>query len=153
MKAFLNGGVVFGRRGMSVLLGVVAGIALTGCGSNVPGPSPRVVVVEVTDRNAPPPKDDGFVDDRLEDKKTDFNPELVDRRPLEGWQVNQSEAVLRLDVPILQPDFEAHYLVLHPSYQVASKIAGGQAGLLPSVNMLDGKAKQFDDGLYAALDL
>ena len=41
-------------------------------------------------------------------------------------------------------------LVLYPSYAAAMKKAKGQA--LASVNLIDGKAKQFDDGLYAALD-
>ncbi|MCI0357709.1 MAG: hypothetical protein L0211_04385, partial [Planctomycetaceae bacterium] len=127
-------------------------IAPLGCGTGVPGIDPNVVVVEVTDRKPPPPSDDGLADDRLSDKKTDFDPELVDRRPLEGWLVNQSEAVIKLDVPIVQPDYEGHLLVLHPSYQAALK-AAERRNPLPSVNLLDGKAKQFDDGLYAAIDL
>jgi hypothetical protein len=42
---------------------------------------------------------------------------------------------------------------LHPSYAAAR--AGNRSGteVLPSLNAIDGKAKQFDDGLYAALDL
>jgi len=125
---------------------------LIGCGTGVPGLDPNVVVVEVTDRNPPPPADDGLADDKLEDKKTSFDPELVDRRPLEGWLVNQSEAVIKLDVPMVQPDYEQELLVLHPSYK-AALAASQNRNPLPSVNLLDGKAKQFDDGLYAAIDL
>ena len=53
---------------------------------------------------------------------------------------------------MVQPDYEADLLVLHPSYRAAMKAAENR-NALPSVNLLDGKAKQFDDGLYAAIDL
>ena len=96
---------------------------LIGCGTGVPVLDPNVVVVEVTDRNPPPPADDGLADDKLEDKNTSFDPELVDRRPLEGWLVNQSEAVIKLDVPMVQPDYEQDLLVLHPSYKAAMAAA------------------------------
>ena len=80
----------------------------------------------------------------------------MDRRPLEGWLVNSSDAVIRLDVPMVHPDTEGHLLVLRPSYAAAldaARRAGVPAAeVLPSVNLIDGKAKQFDDGLYAALD-
>jgi len=123
-----------------------------GCGTGIPGVDPNVVVVEVTDRNPPKPIADGLVDDKLEDKLTSFDPDLIDRRPLDGWRINQSEAVISLDVPMVQPDYEADLLVLHPSYQVAMN-AAEHRNPLPSINLLDGKAKQFDDGLYAAIDL
>nr|AXL06669.1 hypothetical protein [uncultured bacterium] len=125
---------------------------LAGCGTGVPGLDPNVVVVEVTDRTPPEPVEDGLVGDKLEDKKTTFDPDLVDRRPLGDWRINQSEAVIELDVPIVQPDYEADLLVLHPSYKAAMKAAENR-NPLASVNLLDGKAKQFDDGLYAAIDL
>src|SRR5262249_19753067 len=59
--------------------------------------------IEVTDYA--PPKDDDIplADDRLEDKKTAFDPSLVDRRPIEQWSLTGSEAVIRLDVPIIKP--------------------------------------------------
>src|SRR5262245_49764453 len=75
-----------------------------------------------------PPADSGavagLVDDRLEDKKTAFDPDLVDRRPLGGWLVNASEAVIRLDVPPVKPDVNPEMGVLHASYAVAMKAAG-----------------------------
>jgi hypothetical protein len=116
-----------------------------GCNSNVD-------VVEVTDRNPPPPVNDGLVDDLLEDKETVFDPERVDRRPLDGWRINQSAAVIRLDVPLAQPDLQPGLLYLFPSYRAAMQYAESQQSLV-SVNMIDNKAKQFDDGLYAAIDL
>jgi hypothetical protein len=142
-------------RGWSVTsILLVAG--LVGCGSGIPGIDPNVVIVERTDYNPPPPKDEELlVDDRLEDKKTEFDPELVDRRPLGDWIINQSEAVIRLDVPLARPDSDGELLVLRASYADSLKAAKEHRSwmpVLPSVNLLDGKAKQFDDGLYAALD-
>ena len=83
----------------------------------------------------------------------DADPNLVDRRPIEGWLINQSEAILRLDLPLVHPDTEGFLLELHPSYHDAQKACKHKGWFLPSVNMLDGKAKQFDDGLYAAIEL
>ena len=100
--------------------------------------------------------DEVLVDDKLDDKRPAFDTALVDRRPLGddgGWLLNASAAVLRLDVPMIKPDVEQRLLTLHPSYAAAVTEKGFGAVILPSVNMLDGKAKQFDDGLYAAIDL
>jgi len=110
--------------------------------------------VKWTEYNAPKPVQDVLVDDRLEEKRAiPFNAALVDRRPEEnGWLLNASSAVIRLDVPLVKPDVEPNLLTLHASYADAVGPAPAERGILPSVNLLDGKAKQFDDGLYAALD-
>jgi hypothetical protein len=113
--------------------------------------------VEVTDYTPPAPEpEDLLADDRLEDKKPPaFDLALVDRRPVghQGeWFLNTSAAVLRLDVPLIKPDREADLLTLYPSYAAAAGKDPAARAVLPSVNLLDGKAKQFDDGLYAALD-
>ena len=66
--------------------------------------------------------------------------------------VNLSEAVVRLDTPLVLPDREPGFLVLHPSYAATlGKTGLGGDEILVSVNMVDGKGKQFDDGLVAAL--
>lgn len=112
---------------------------------------------ELTEYMRPEHKqDDVLIDDRLEDKKPAFDAAIVDRRPLGpagAWLLNASEAVIRLDVPIVKPDVEERLLVLHPSYASAMRNMPSARAILPSVNLLDGKAKQFDDGLYAAIDL
>ena len=99
--------------------------------------------------------DDALADDRLEDKKPPFDPDLLSPQPFDGARLNLSAAVLRLDVPPLEPDADADLLVLHSSYADACAAARDLPGveLLPSVNLIDGKARQIDDGLYAALDL
>src|SRR6266446_2156846 len=94
----------------------------------------------------PPAEDteDPLVDDRLEEKTpSKFDPALVDRRPLRDWLVNSSAAVLRLDVPLIKSDQEPELIMLHPSYADVLGEKERARGALPSVNMVDGKAKQF----------
>jgi hypothetical protein len=119
---------------------------------------PETYETEHTDYHPPQAEpEEVLVDDRLEDKKPlTFDPALVDRRPLghtNGWLLNASAAVIRLDVPPVKPDVESELLTLFSSYAAAAdSVPAGPGLILPSVNLLDGKAKQFDDGLYAALD-
>ena len=112
-------------------------------------------MTEHSEYHAPPPRDDEpLVDDVLAEKNPAFDESLVDSRPIGDWQINASAAVVRLDCPMVKPDAEAAMLELRPSYRAAMTAAGDlRFNLLPSANMLDGAAKQFDDGLYAALDL
>jgi hypothetical protein len=123
---------------------------------NPPWPFRQTYTVERTDYTPPrPDADDVLTDDSLADKNPAFDAARVDRRPLgpKGeWLVNNSAAVFRLDVPLIKPDTEANLLTLHPSYRAAIDAAAIKEVVLPSVNLIDGKAKQFDDGLYAALD-
>ncbi|MCA8914316.1 MAG: hypothetical protein KDB90_02805 [Planctomycetes bacterium] len=111
---------------------------------------------EHTDIQRPKPRD-LLADDRLEDKKPAFDPELIDSRPFgEGehtWQINASAAVIRLDVPDIRSDDKDALQRLYPDYASAAKaLKAAGFEVLPSVNLLGGKAKQFDDGLFAALD-
>src|SRR5258708_4898013 len=116
------------------------------------------LIDEKVDYQAPAEQneDDGLADDALADNPAvAFDPELVDRRPANGFLINASSAVVKLDVLPVKPDKEADYLVLHPSYAAAvAAVRAKHPGVtvLPSVNQIDNKAKQFDDGLYAALD-
>jgi hypothetical protein len=109
---------------------------------------------EVTEYRTPEPiPAEELVDDWLDAKEPEFIPDLIDRRPLGAWRINASAAVLRLDVPMLKPDFDAALLELRPSYAEAMAKAPSGIKVLPSINVVDGKAKQFDDGLFAAIDL
>jgi hypothetical protein len=107
-------------------------------------------------RYDPPPDNDELplANDAPGQQKLPFDATLVDSRPLGDRQLNASAAVIRLDCPMIKPDVEGAMLVLRPSFTEAIK-AARQAGLdlLPSANMLDASAKQFDDGMYAALDM
>jgi len=115
---------------------------------------PREWTVERTDyRNPPREPEDLLTDDTLDEKKPAFDEQLVDSRPLGEWEVNASAAVIRLDCPPIKPDVEQSFLILRRSYQEAIRKAPRDRSVLPSANLLDGAAKQFDDGLYAAVDL
>ncbi|MEN6451354.1 MAG: hypothetical protein ABFC96_12755 [Thermoguttaceae bacterium] len=107
--------------------------------------------VERTDYKPPAERDEPQLsDDSLDERHPTFDAALVDSRPLREWEVNASAAVVRLDCPMIKPDVEGDMLRLRPSYAEAIQAA---RPLLPSASMLDGAAKQFDDGLYAAMDL
>ena len=111
-----------------------------------------------TDYNAPLVKvDEQLADDNPAGRPVlPFDAALVDPRPLDGWLINNSAAVFKLDVSAVKPDQDLDLETLYPSHAAACKAAHSLCPgltLFPSVNMLDGKAKQFDDGLYAAIDL
>jgi len=111
-------------------------------------------VTEYDEHHAPPHDDLQLVDDKIADKRPVFDDKCVDSRALGDWELNASAAVIRLDCPMIIPNRDREMLVLRPSYAdaiTAAKACG--LNLLPSANTLDGAAKQFDDGLYAALDL
>lgn len=112
--------------------------------------------VEREDVNRPKPRD-LLADDKPEDKQPAFDPELIDTRPFgpedNRWQINASAAVIKLDVPDTRSDEHEALQRLYPDYAAAAKaLRGAGFEVLPSVNLLGGKAKQFDDGLYAAMD-
>lgn len=92
-----------------------------------------------------------FKDDRLQDKNPVFDTDLVDSRLFEGFQINASAAVIALGIEKEEPGRDQGYSMLYPSYASAAKAWTGKGQLLPSINALDGKAKQFDDGLMASL--
>lgn len=106
----------------------------------------------VTDEHDPEvPPDEVFVDDPVPAKPPAFDPDLVDSRKLDEWEVNKSAAVLRLDIRPIRPEGEANLQKIYPNFQMAVDFGGKE--VIPSVNLLDSKCKQFDDALYAAVDL
>lgn len=137
------------RRSMVVVASVVAAVglvvaALAACWL------PQVVTI--AEYHDPPDRGDlRLEDDRVEDKHPAFDAALVDSRPIGDWEINKSAAVIRLDCPAIEPEPYDWYMRLRPSYAQAAREI--EFRFLPSANMLDGAAKQFDDGLYAAVDL
>ena len=119
------------------------------------GAAGETYTTEETDYHVPPQTPDpALADDTLEQKQPAFDAAVVDSRPVGDWQVNASAAVIKLDCPIIKPDVDGDLLMLGPSYAEAiGRAARHGDTLLPSANLLDGAAKQFDDGLYAAVDL
>jgi hypothetical protein len=118
-------------------------------------PGDNTYTVEWTEYSPPPQRpDDVLADDQIEERKPPFDETVIDSRPLGEWELNASGAVIRLDCPIIKPDVEAELLTLRRSYAEAMRPeAAGGRDFLASANLLDGAAKQFDDGLYAAVDL
>jgi len=88
---------------------------------------------------------------------------LVDSRTLAAQQedgttvefeVNASPAVVALDVRDIRSDEDAALLDRHAHFASAARaIEAAGFEVLPSVNVLDAKAKQIDDGLMAALEV
>jgi hypothetical protein len=121
---------------------------------DLPSGADETEEVEITEYLPPAPTTEPeLFDDQLSEKNPAFVPDLIDRRPEGDWRLNASSAVPRLDVPLLKPDADATLLELRPSYAAAIAKAPVGITVLPSINLLDGKAKQFDDGLVAAIDL
>ncbi len=150
--------VVFGLAALCIFGNLVVKFAATAPSSVLP-PSFRhgeeTYDVEVAEYNPPPvtPLANLLGDDKPGDKKLPvFDPNRVDRRLQEGWQLNASGAMFRLSVPALLPYVDE--VDLYPSFEEAMRRGHwpGRQRLL-SLNLIDAKAKQFDDGLYAALDL
>ena len=90
-----------------------------------------------------------LLDDQLDSKKPTFDPSLVDRRPIGDWRVNTSGAVIKVDTP--EPRVARTDQTPLASNYAAAMVQAGPS-MLASINLIDGKAKQFDDGLYAAID-
>jgi hypothetical protein len=131
---------------------------MVGCHGGGPGPDDDMETMVLTDYHRPKSDLETLLpDDLLAAKAPEFDPDLVDRREVSGYRLNASAAVIKLDVPMLKPDADADLVGLYPSYRAALDAAGDKhpwpSTVLPSVNLIDGQAKQFDDGLYAALDL
>jgi hypothetical protein len=133
-------------------LTLICGILLSMC---VGCPHNSVVTSYIDAENS----DESFLqDDSVEGKNPEFIPDLIDSRPLDVYgrscRINKSASVIGLDVPGVIPDEAGWMNILRPSYADVAETAKKQGKtLLPSVNMINGKAKQFDDGLYACMDL
>ncbi len=95
--------------------------------------------------------DEVFKDDPVPEAPPAFNSALIDSRKYEGWELNKSSAVLRLDLRPIRPGKEANLEKIYPTYNRAVDFGGKE--VIPSVNLLDSKCKVFDDSLYAAVDL
>jgi hypothetical protein len=95
--------------------------------------------------------DEIFKDDPIPAESPSFDPHLVDARKYEGWDINKSSAVLRLDIRPIRPGKEANLEKIYPTYDRAVSFGGKE--VIPSVSLLDSKCKHFDDSLYAAVDL
>ena len=116
---------------------------------------PEATVIEKTVYSAPAANPAvEFADDVYDaNVAPTFVPDRVDSREVKGWSVNLSAAVTKLDQVLLKPDSDEALLKIHANYRDAiQSVQSPDVSVLPSINLIDGKAKQFDDGLYAALE-
>ncbi len=80
-----------------------------------------------------------------------FDPSMGVLDANRGYYINTSAALFRLDAPGYDSSKEVALGKLYPSVAQAAATLSGN--VLPSINVMEAKAKQFNDGLYAAMDL
>ncbi len=98
-----------------------------------------------------------LVDDRIEDKNPRYDPDLTVVEDYDGCQVtlNKSGSVTRLDIA----DFEEADLALKGrlfrgrAEAIEAVRPHREAQLIPSLEVVNGMMKPFNDGLYAAVEL
>jgi len=92
--------------------------------------------------------------DRLEDKHPVYDPELQVVDEIRGSRVtlNKSAALLQLDIGPMQSAAERRLgEELFPSYAAAAAALDGET-LIPSLEVVHGKLKVFDDAFYGATE-
>lgn len=113
----------------------------------------ETIVTEDEDKSS----EQSLKDDRIEDKKPKFDSTLTVTEEFEGCQVtlNKSGSVTKLDIA----PFEDHEGELNgalfrgraEAIKAIKKVNG--AHLLPSMEVVNGSMKPFNDGLYAAIEV
>jgi hypothetical protein len=130
---------------LAVLLLVFVASFFVDVDERVEGASPRALLADDPLPPEPRPRVEGLVDSR-----TVPTPQ-PDGTTVE-FEVDNSSAVVRLDVHDIRSD-ESELLRLYPDFASAARaVEEAGARVLPSLNVLDAKAKQVEDGLMAALE-
>jgi hypothetical protein len=93
-------------------------------------------------------------DDQLSDKHPEYDPARTVVEEFDGCQVtlNKSASVTRLTLQSANVDDEAVRGKLFPS-RAAARTALAGAPTLPTIEVVNGALKPFNDGLYAAVEL
>ena len=108
------------------------------------------VVIQKSQSHAPP----AITDDKIADKHPVYDPYLVITERFGDCDVtlNKSGSVTKLDV-LPWGDGEAALKGKIFRSRVAALVALGDRPVLPSMEIINGALKPFDDGLYAAVEL
>ena len=95
-----------------------------------------------------------FTDDEFNVQKVpEFVPDRVASYPVHGSNINFSGTVFSLDIELLKPDIDLKIIGFHKNYRDAlQSVQSSAIPVLPSVNLIDEKSRQFDERLYAALE-
>jgi len=95
-----------------------------------------------------------FEDDAPGSRSPQFDADLVDSRAGGSIEINLSAAVLTLDVPGADAVEEKYLFKLWPGFGAAAKALKEQnCQLLPSINAVNAKVRQFDEGMYGAIEI
>lgn len=99
-------------------------------------------------------KSDPLADDRLEDKHPEYDPTRTVRESFSGCDVilNKSASVTRLTLKSSGARDDALRGKIFPSRAAAMQALDG-APTLPTIEVVNGALKPFNDGLYAAVEL
>lgn len=141
-----------GRGGCLALMALLTGL-VAGCLSPFDALGNETVVTE----NEHLEKDAGLSDDRIEDKHPVFDASRTVTEVFEGCEVvlNKSAAVAKLDIAPFGEGEAGLEGRLFPdrASAIAAALASGRAELTPSMEVVNGSMKPFNDGLYAAVEL
>lgn len=120
------------------------------------GPLDTLGVVAVVSDTEDLYKDPAVEDDRIEDKNPACRADLTTEEIFDGctFTVNKSCSVTKLDVQPFQEDLAHLETALFPNRQAAiDALSEHGVDLLPSMEVINGVLKPFNDGLYAAIEM
>jgi hypothetical protein len=132
----------------SAIVLVIVWVGLS-CSSIIPIP-----VIEKKFPNATPEVTEE--DDRLEDKNPPYLEAFTEKRDWKGWlcYFNKSASVVGLDLAKATRREKKLSGTIHPNFRQALAAAEEfECELLPSVELIDGFTKYFDDRLLAAIEM
>lgn len=127
-------------------------LALTACISPLDTLGNETQVSTTASSNAPE-------DDRIEDKSPSYDPARIVVDDFQGCavQLNKSASVAELDLVPLDGDArqlqDALFTARGAAIERVSALAGNALDLIPSMEVVNGKLKPFNDGMYAAIEL
>lgn len=102
-------------------------------------------------------KEDNLEDDKIEDKNPIYDPDLSTVETFGHCKVtmNKSNTVTALDIVPFSEENEALEQKLFAGRRAAMSTLGGNsdARLIPSMEVINGTMKPFNDGMYAAVEL
>jgi hypothetical protein len=133
-------------------IGIVGAVVLLspGCANPLDVFGMDEVVTQKSTAKKPP----AITDDKIEDKHPVFDPNLTITEDFDGCEVtlNKSASVTKLDVlPWAKSDAALKDRIFRN--RTAALTALGQRPVMPSMEVINGALKPFDDGLYAAVEL
>jgi len=133
-------------------IGIVGAVVLLSLGCA--NPLDLFGVDEVVTQKSSAQKPPAITDDKIEDKHPVYDPDLTITEDFDGCEVtlNKSASVTKLDVlPWVKSDAALKDRIF-PN-RTAALTALGQRPVMPSMEIINGALKPFDDGLYAAVEL